>query len=89
MHKPTWSALPNGLTRKKAFDYYPRGRIEIRNGICRIYLNQNINKEHVVGYLINEFELDGFDEIEVINDHSSHYESNIEKQERINDESNS
>ena len=78
-HKQTWKELPYVLTRNKSFDYYPRGRVEIRKGKCRIYLNPNINRPEIVEYLINEFEPNDFIQIEVIEDHSNHYKSEMEK----------
>ncbi len=74
-HKQTWQILPYALTRNKSFDYYLRGRVEIRNGKCRIDLNPNINQPEIVEYLKNEFELMDFTKIEVMEDHSKHYTS--------------
>jgi len=78
-HKETWKNLPYELTRNKPFDYYPRGRIEIRKGKCIIYINLLINTDRVISYLIKEFELLTVNDISVINDNSNHYKSNIQK----------
>lgn len=41
-HKATWTTLPKSITHGKSFDYYPRGRVVIRNGKATIWLNKNI-----------------------------------------------
>lgn len=41
-HKATWATLPKKITHGKSFDYYPRGRVVIRNGRATIWLNKNI-----------------------------------------------
>ena len=79
-HKQTWAILPYELTRKKPFDYYPRGRVEIRNGVCRIYLNPNLNKPKIIEYLKEQYELQGFEKLRIIEDRSSHYKSNLFKE---------
>ena len=78
-HKETWKILPYELTRNKLFDYYPRGRVEIRNGKCTIFLNPFINKEKIVEYLKEQFELNDFDSIRIVADHSNHYKARLEK----------
>ena len=74
-HKATWHSLPFNLTHNKPYNYYPRGRIEIRNGVCKIYLNPELNRQEIVRYLLDEFELQEFDQIKVIEDYSEHYKS--------------
>lgn len=41
-HNATWSTLPKSLTHGNPFDYYPRGRVEIRNGKATVWLNENL-----------------------------------------------
>ena len=31
-HRRAWARLPKDVTQGKAFDYYPRGRVELRQG---------------------------------------------------------
>ena len=38
-HKTEWSKLDKSITQGKPFNYYPRGRVEIRNGKATIFLN--------------------------------------------------
>ena len=74
-HKATWNQLPTKLKHNKSFDYYPRGRVEIKEGLCKIYINPSLNSKKVIDYLIREFELEQFNEIEIIEDYSTHYKA--------------
>ena len=38
-HKNAWSALPKSVTANKEYNFYPRGRAEIRNGKAIIFTN--------------------------------------------------
>ena len=78
-HKETWKILPYELSRNKPFNYFPRGRVEIRNGKCTIFLNPSINKEEIVEYLKEQFELNDFDLIRIVADHSNHYKARLGK----------
>ena len=54
-HKLLWASLPPKMTHNKAFNYYPRGRVEIKRRKATIYLNPNIATEEVLDFLIEEF----------------------------------
>lgn len=52
-HKKLWETeVKNNPTHKpynkKAYNYYPRGRVEISNNRATIYLNPHINKTRIV-----------------------------------------
>lgn len=38
-HKNAWNALPKSITDNKEYNYFPRGRAEIRNGKAIIFTN--------------------------------------------------
>lgn len=38
-HKNTWSTLPKAVTSGKAYNFYPRGRVEIRNEKAVVFTN--------------------------------------------------
>lgn len=78
-HKETWKALLCELTRNKSFNYYPHGRDEIRNSKCTIFLNPSINREEIVEYLKDQFELNDFGLIRIVADHSNHYKARLGK----------
>ena len=40
-HKRIWETLPHKVTRGKAFDYYPRGRVELKNGRVSLTITNN------------------------------------------------
>ncbi len=74
-HKNWWK---NNLQDKynQDFDYYPRGRVAIYNGIAFIHINSKCNINFVIDKIVNEYELSGL-EIEVeCNDEyqGSHYD---------------
>ena len=81
-HKLVWDRLSRKLTRGKQYNYYPRGRIEIHNGVAKIFLNGNINREDVVDFLISEFNIiphNGVKNIKIIEDNSQHYLCYLDK----------
>lgn len=75
-HKAEWEYLNRSITEGRPFNYYPRGRVEIRNGKATIFLNPNIKKENVLCKIIEAFELVTNDELKAIrvkSDGSNHY----------------
>lgn len=75
-HKLVWNQLPKAMTCGKPYNYFPRGRVEIHNGVAKIFLNGNINYGDVITFLKHEFNLtphNGMKKVQVIEDNSSHY----------------
>ena len=75
-HKLEWQRLGKDITGGHPFDYYPRGRVEVKYGKVTIYLNPDLNTERVLGRIKEEFELTFPSEnvrIVVKNDGSKHY----------------
>lgn len=75
-HKLVWQQLSRKETFGKPYNYFPRGRIEIHNGIAKIFLNGNINTAETLDFLIDEFNLNphnGIKDIKIIEDNSYHY----------------
>lgn len=71
-HEQTWKEL--GQT--KPYNYYPRGRVEIRNGVARIFLNPNLNRVDIISLIKKEFNLtpyNGIKDVKVFVDNSDHY----------------
>lgn len=73
-HEKTWeSYVPAELRRGKAYNYYPRGRVELKNGgKAIIFLNPDIATDEIVAYIIEKFRLD-CREVKVVADGSAHY----------------
>lgn len=74
-HKHEWKQLSRKVTRGYPYNYYPRGRVEIKNGKATVFLNPTINKECIIRRIIDVFGLMTEDLTEVIikNDGSNHY----------------
>ena len=75
-HQAAWSTLSKRETDNKPYNYYPRGRVEIRNNKATIYANGNIADEKLLKWAINEFNLieeNGIEKVEIKADMSNHY----------------
>lgn len=85
-HRTEWERLDRSITAGQPFNYYPRGRVEIKNGKATVFLNPVINKECVVRKLMDAFELmtGELNCINIKSDGSSHYRFTCESAEREN-----
>ena len=79
-HKKLWeSEVKNNPAHKpynrRAYSYYPRGRVEIANNRAVIYLNPNTNTPDIIAEIHSAFGLSGrgLKTIRVIVDNSAHY----------------
>ena len=72
-HRLTWEGLPKSVTHGKEYNYYLRGRVEIKNGKVVIYLNPVLNNEEILAELTRLFGLDELDVVRVKNDGSRRY----------------
>ena len=72
-HKIEWSRLDKSITKGKKCNYYPRGRVEVKNSKVTIYLNPDINREVVIQKIFDEFELRDSMDIKIKTDGSKHY----------------
>lgn len=75
-HKKLWNSLPKRTTGGKPFDYYPRGRVEIKNGMAIVYHSPYIPQDELKKWLIDKFNLtacNGIRKIRLIADGSEHY----------------
>ncbi|MBQ0092792.1 MAG: hypothetical protein KBS45_05650, partial [Clostridiales bacterium] len=57
----------------KPFNFYPRGRVEIKNGKVTVYLNPSLNTDTIRSLIISEFELADMPDITFKSDGSKHY----------------
>ena len=84
-HQAAWNTLSKRETKDKPYNYYPRGRVEIRNGKVVIYANGNIADEKLLKWAINEFNLteeNGIEKVEIKADMSSHYLCHLDWRKR-------
>lgn len=75
-HENTWKKLDSKTTGNKPFNYYPRGRVEIRNGKATIYCSPYIYGEELKKWCIDKFNLtkpNGITKIVMNADNSEHY----------------
>lgn len=77
-HKKIWSKLGRSVTFGKPFDFYPRGRVEIRKGKAVIFCSAYLCTEQVRTAVIRAFGLvpkNGINTVKLIADGSAHYRS--------------
>ena len=77
VHSKTWPLLTPNLTKNKPFDYYPRGRVEVKNGDKMIYLNPILNTKEVINYIKKEYCLTDY--VKVIPDFHEHYKCHFDE----------
>ncbi len=76
-HRAEWTRLDRKITGGRPFNYYPRGRVEIRKGKATIYLNPVLSEERTVSEVKRLFDLKegpGLQAIRVVSDGSGHYQ---------------
>ena len=73
-HKRTWEEyVPAELRGGKPYNYYPRGRVEIKDKRkAKIFLNPDIATDEIIAYIVEKFRLQ-HREVKVIADGSKHY----------------
>lgn len=74
-HKKTWAMLTEKRRelRRYAWNYFPRGRVEIRHGKAVIFMNPGIlSCENFQEKLVKRFHLEGM-KVRVLADCSAHY----------------
>lgn len=79
-HRLEWERLDRKITGGQSFFYYPRGRVEIKNGKATVFLNPIINKECIVRKIIGAFDLmtGELNRINIKSDGSNHYQFTCE-----------
>ena len=72
-HRAEWARLPRSVTGGLPFDYWPRGRVEIKRGRATIFLHPSLNQEPVLRLIRSAFQLDVEIPIRAVSDGSAHY----------------
>ena len=75
-HQRVWNSLERRYTKGKPFNYYPRGRVEISNGVAKVFHSPRIPQEELKQFVIDKFNLtqhNGIKKIKMIADGSDHY----------------
>ena len=74
-HKTEWLKLPKSITKNYRYNYYPRGRVEIRNGKATIFFNPVLNRFDIHELIAEKFGLNGSGVmVREVADGSKHYE---------------
>lgn len=55
-HKRLWNEYNQGY-EDKPFNYFPRGRVAIYNGVAYIHLNSLFNQPSIIDKIVNEYNL--------------------------------
>lgn len=75
-HKAAWDTLPKSKTENKPYNYYPRGRVQIKNGCAVIYANASIVNDKLRKWAVGAFNLskeNGINNVILKADMSNHY----------------
>ena len=74
-HKIEWSKFQHFITRGKPYNFYPRGRVEIKHRKATVYLNPALNEQQIQELIKCEFSLlDEAINTRFVADGSFHYE---------------
>jgi len=71
-HEKYWATLPKSITGGMAYNYYPRGRVEISRGRCKMFLSPYICTDEIRELIVGAFDLTGIN-ADIIADGSAHY----------------
>ena len=80
-HQRVWNSLDRRYTKGKHFNYYPRGRVEISNGVAKVFHSPRIPQDELRQFVIDKFNLtqhSGIKKIKMIADGSDHYKCHLD-----------
>ena len=75
-HSVEWQKLDKHITRGYPYNYYPRGRVEIKRNKAVIFINPVLNTKAIIEKIFEVFELSESDNLKSISvkcDGSRHY----------------
>ena len=72
-HQAEWIKLSPKMTQRKPFNYYPRGRVEVRNGKITVFCHPMLTQPLYRKWITKEFEIP--ENSRFIADGSSHYQT--------------
>ena len=81
-HKIYWSSLPTVTTQGKSYNYFPRGRVEIANGLAKVFLSPYLCADEIKEKIVRQFGLAGI-EIKYIPDGSNHYRCYLDNMDEV------
>ena len=73
-HQAEWNLLNSAITHNKPYNYYPRGRVEIRKKSITVFITPSLFTDSIMAQIISEFDLESHKtQIKVVCDGSRHY----------------
>lgn len=83
-HKAEWARLPKKITGGHPYNYYPRGRVEVKNGKVTVYLHPVLNTPQAEAMIGTQFGYsDGTVTARTVADGPAHYEYLIDYQPNL------
>ena len=79
-HQKLWARLPRAVTEGHPFDYYPRGRVEIREGRATIFLHPSLFTSEIEQEIVHIFGLVSENKVRLVRfvpDGSAHYHAEV------------
>ena len=74
-HKAEWAKFPREVTGGHPYNYYPRGRVEVKKNKATVYFNPVLNEPCAMDLIDTEFGLNkGTILVRMIADRSEHYQ---------------
>ena len=80
-HRRFWKTLPHSLTGGMSYNYFPRGRVELRHGKAVVYLHPSLCTPGIDIRIRHAFSLPNEMQVAFKADGSRHYRSIQEEQE--------
>lgn len=80
-HRRFWETLPHSLTGGMSYNYFPRGRVELRHGKAVVYLYPSLCTPGIYARICHAFSLPDEMQVSFKADGSRHYRSIQEEQE--------
>lgn len=81
-HERAWVQIDKQITKGKPYNFYPRGRVQIKKGKATIFMNPILHQKEILEKIITSFGLtaeNGLTHIRVKHDNSYHYRFLIER----------
>lgn len=81
-HKRLWERLDSVVTEGYPYNYYPRGRVELRHGKALIFCSTHICTEELKSLITERFGLteeNGIKEVVLKADGSAHYQCELDR----------
>lgn len=80
-HRRFWKTLPHSLTGGMSYNYFPRGRVELRHGKAVVYLHPSLCTPEIDARIRHAFSLPDEMQLSLKADGSRHYRSIQKEQE--------